>query len=235
MNHSRITSVGPKIGEKASNTHTQKDGKESRRASEWTMYVFFQLIAFQMIYNTANYALDFDFCNEFTFRRQRKHVMNGKNQWMAKIKRAKEPHRATAAAAVVPAFATSVGPIFFSVTHTERTKQSESQNKTKKDMPLDSTRLGESRRCTYLCKRLPYLAILSKSVTINSMMCTEIMRQAAINFRFIDHGLVGWLTLVGLCFSCSRIQIFTLSHRSIVISDDHLSFAKSECSWKFGI
>lgn len=108
---------------------------------------------------------------------------------MAKIKRAKEPHRATAAAAVVPAFATSVGPIFFSVTHTERTKQSESQNKTKKDMPLDSTRLGESRRCTYLCKRLPYLAILSKSVTINSMMCTEIMRQAAINFRFIDHGL----------------------------------------------
>lgn len=109
------------------------------------MYVFFQLIAFQMIYNTANYALDFDFCNEFTLRRQRKHVMNGKNQRMAKIKRAKEPHRATAAAAVVPAFATSVGPIFFSVTHTERTKQSESKNKTKKEMPLDSTRLDSVR------------------------------------------------------------------------------------------
>lgn len=76
----------------------------------------------------------------------------------------------------------------FSHTHREnktKPKQNEKRNATR----LDSTRLGESRRCTYLCKRLPYLAILSKSVTINSMMCTEIMRQAAINFRFIDHGL----------------------------------------------
>lgn len=66
------------MGEKASGTYKMMEiesGKESGPCM-----CFFQLIAFRMIYNAANYALDFDFCNEFTFRRQPKHVMNGRNQ-----------------------------------------------------------------------------------------------------------------------------------------------------------
>lgn len=93
-----------------------------------------------------------------------------------------------------------------SLTHTENAiKRNKAKTKrAKKDMALDA----ESRRCTYLCKRLRYIAILSKSVTINSMMCTEIMRQAAINFRFIDHGLRS--DSLPLSLSLNPIPLFLL-------------------------
>lgn len=64
----------------AKKRQTHANGQKIEWERECTVYVFFQLIAFQMIYNTANYALDFDFCNEFTFGRQRKRVMNGRHE-----------------------------------------------------------------------------------------------------------------------------------------------------------
>lgn len=94
---------------------------------------------------------------------------------MAKSKRVKWPLFATAA------FVT------YSFLLSLRTKQNKAQRSKNKTGHCHLTMRVVGVLRIYV--RLRYLAILSKSVTINSMMCTEIMRQAAINFRFIGHGL----------------------------------------------
>lgn len=56
------------------------------------------------------------------------------------------------------------------------------------------------------------------------------MRQAAINFRLIDHGLVGCVSLLAPSFTLA-LSLYLIIDK---IFDGHLSFAKRNASWNVG-